>query len=76
MQKESRVRANVVENIHKVKPQIELPRKGLVLSRRKKKKGKQENIRNKSQKSLQGKSLQRKKGIPSFLSTYINKLPA
>lgn len=37
MQKESRVRANVVENIHKVKPQIELSRKGLVLSRTKKK---------------------------------------
>ena len=37
LQKESRVRANIVENIHKVKPQIELSRKGLVESRKEKK---------------------------------------
>lgn len=43
MQKESRVRANIVENIHKVKPQIELSREGLVLSRTKRKKTRKKN---------------------------------
>lgn len=33
LQKEFRVRANIVKNIHKVKPQIELSRKGLVRSK-------------------------------------------
>lgn len=33
LQKEFRVRANIVKNIHKVKPQIELSRKGLVISK-------------------------------------------
>lgn len=65
LQKESRVRANIIENIHKVKPQIELSRKGLVLSRKKKKR-KQVKIINQSHKSLQGKSLQRKKAYHHF----------
>lgn len=50
MQKESRVRANVIENIHKVKPQIELSRKGLVLSRTKKERKTRKHKKSKSEK--------------------------